>query len=154
MDEAIIERWNAKVKPQDQIWHLGDFAFHSAGRIHGILKRLNGHKHFIWGNHDQAFEEDKTLLNYFESVNDYKEVKWNKQKIVLIHYPLLTWNKGHRGAWHLHGHCHGSINHMNTVTTRIDVGVDNFDYAPVSFDEIAEIMKTRVYEAVDHHEAR
>jgi|SRR6476620_5889714 len=154
MDEAIIRNWNGVVKPNDEIWHLGDFAFATGNRIESILKRLNGRKHFIWGNHDQTFKKEKNLLSYFESVRDYKEINYNNQKIVLIHYPLLTWNKGHRGAWHLHGHCHGSVNYLNEKTTRIDVGVDNFNYTPVSFEEVKAIMDKRTYDAVDHHTER
>lgn len=151
MDEAMIENWNNTVTDKDIIYHLGDFSFANYDTTKSILKRLRGHKHFLWGNHDQIFVKNKDLLGYFETVQDYKELRWNKQKIVLMHYPLLTWNKGHYGAWHLHGHCHSSINHLNEGTTRVDVGVDNFGYTPISFDEIEKIMDNRTYIAVDHH---
>ena len=26
MNEALVERWNAKVRPTDVVYHLGDFA--------------------------------------------------------------------------------------------------------------------------------
>jgi calcineurin-like phosphoesterase family protein len=148
MDESMMARWNKKVAPEDEVWHLGDFAFHKEAKVESILRRLNGHKHFIRGNHDEIMPN---LYKYFESVQDYKELRIEGQKIVLMHFPLLTWNKGHRGAWHLHGHCHGSINHLNEGITRIDVGVDNFDYAPVSYEELHRMLKGRKYLPVDHH---
>lgn len=154
MDEAIIENWNKVVSDKDVIYHLGDFSFDNYEYTRNILKRLKGHKHFIWGNHDRLFQKNKELLGYFESVQDYKEIKWNDKKLVLIHYPLLTWNKGHHGSFHLHGHCHGTLNHLNKNTTRLDVGVDNFNYAPVSFEEITEILEKRTYMEVDHHVKR
>lgn len=151
MDEAIIENWNNAVSDKDIIYHLGDFSFRDYNQTKNILRRLKGHKHFLFGNHDQVFKKNKDLFGFFESVSDYKEIKWNDRKIVLIHYPLLTWNKGHHGAFHLHGHCHGSVNHLNRGTTRVDVGVDNFNYTPVSVDTIEDLFKNVEYKPVDHH---
>jgi calcineurin-like phosphoesterase family protein len=153
MDEAMIKNWNDRVRPNDEIYHLGDFAFHRAEQIKNILGRLNGKIFFIRGNHDEAFDKERNLQGRFASVQDYKEIKIDGQKIVLCHFPLLTWNKAHRGAWHLHGHCHGSLNHLNVGTTRIDIGVDNFNYTPVSFDEIKSKLKDVQYTPVDHHDS-
>lgn len=148
MNETLIKNWNERVSPKDQIWHLGDFAFLRKEATDQILKRLNGHKHFIRGNHDEIMPE---LEHHFESVQDYKELRIDGQKIMLFHFPIYSWNKAHRGSWHLHGHCHGNINYANEGNTRIDVGVDCFNYAPVSFEEVREIMKTREFTVVDHH---
>ena len=148
MDEAMVKNWNAKVGANDEVWHLGDLAFHKAGAIRGILSRLNGKIHFVRGNHDEVLPE---IADRFTTVQDYKELKIDGQKIILCHFPLLTWNKAHRGAWHFHGHCHGSVNHLNVGSTRIDVGVDNFNYTPVSFDELRTLLKDKVYTPVDHH---
>src|SRR3990167_8050022 len=52
MNEALIERWNDKVKKDDHIYHLGDFAFAGTGKCKDIFDRLNGRKYLIRGNHD------------------------------------------------------------------------------------------------------
>lgn len=148
MDEALIKNWNSKVKPNDEVWHLGDFSFHKEGMTEGIIKRLNGRINFVRGNHDEIMPN---LYKYFKSVQDYKEIRVDGQKIVLCHFPMLTWNKAHRGAWMLHGHSHGSVNYLNVGTTRLDVGVDNFKYTPVSYEEVRDLLKDIEYTPVDHH---
>ena len=49
MNEAIIENWNAKVKPGDEVYILGDFCFDTTGaRANYFLKRLQwGRSHYI-----------------------------------------------------------------------------------------------------------
>src|SRR5207248_7960489 len=51
MDAAMIERWNAVVGAEDEVWHVGDFA-RTAALASEILPRLNGRKHLILGNND------------------------------------------------------------------------------------------------------
>ena len=53
MDEGLIGLWNARVRPDDDVWHLGDFAFGAKGaRLRAIFERLNGNKRLVRGNHD------------------------------------------------------------------------------------------------------
>jgi calcineurin-like phosphoesterase family protein len=53
MNEALVEGWNATVGPDDDIWHLGDFAIKQpAAAVAEWLGRLNGQKHLVAGNND------------------------------------------------------------------------------------------------------
>src|SRR4051794_25786193 len=53
MDEAMVAAWNGVVGGDDEVWHLGDFAYRAVGeRVSSLLKRLNGRKHLITGNND------------------------------------------------------------------------------------------------------
>ena len=53
MDSTIIERFNARVCPEDTVYHLGDFVWHEPHE--GMqLKRLNGHHKLVPGNHDRC----------------------------------------------------------------------------------------------------
>lgn len=155
MDEALIESWNSRVKPDDTIFHLGDFAFATIERVEEILSRLNGRKQFIHGNHDKTLLGNKRVLHeYFEWNGPYKEIKVSsggsgEQFIVLCHYPILTWNKGHHGAWMLHGHCHGTTLHPWGGKIQ-DVGTDPMGYKPVSFEELCVLMAPR--EKSKHHD--
>lgn len=155
MDEGLIERWNAVVKPNDDVYNLGD-VFMSGGETWAgqILDRLNGRHHLIYGNHDQLIKKSSHLQSRFHSIKDYAEVKINKRKIVMFHFPLVTWNKGHHGAWHLHGHCHNSL---PPTSTRVDVGIDTTaitgqaEHRPYSYEELVEYFKDKVYVPIDHH---
>jgi calcineurin-like phosphoesterase family protein len=60
-DATLIERWNNKVAPNDQIVMLGDFIL-GAGRdstvaCESLLKTLNGNKLIIWGNHNSGLKQ-------------------------------------------------------------------------------------------------
>lgn len=141
MNEEMIKRWNGTVKPNDEVWHLGDFCMGKRTYPKIWLPRLNGKINFIRGNHDPYVHDQG-----FASVQDYKELNWNNQKIVLFHYPMRSWNGMHKGSWHLFGHVHGNLTTNKGRKTledclAVDVGSDCFDWKPVSIEEIAKIMK-------------
>ena len=155
MNEDLIDRWNRRVKPEDEIYHLGDVAMGSnADLVNNILSRLNGTKYLIRGNHDRKLVD--RISKSFEWVKDYYELKVQdddmdlKQFIVLFHYPMETWNHSHHGSWHLHGHCHGTLP-SGDHQARLDVGVDVHDMAPISYEEVKTIMTRKVFKPVDHH---
>lgn len=136
MDEALIERWNARVKPNDTVWHLGDFAFYkSYEETNAVFSRLNGNKYLIVGNHDYG----NTKRLFWESVSPMEELMFGKLPIVLFHYPMVAWNRSWYGSVHLHGHTHGVLEGNNQ---RLDVGVDCWGYQPANFEEIEFRLRT------------
>lgn len=143
-DRWIVNQWNSVVSPRDTIWLLGDFSFARKEENPTLFNALNGRKHLIRGNHDPAHVANLG----WESVSDLKRISVNGQKIVLCHYPMLTWQNAHHGTWHLHGHSHGNL--RAAESTRLDVGVDSFRH-PISFEQVAEIMAEREYDYIDHH---
>jgi len=137
MNEELIKRHNDRVKPSDSVYFLGDFALWQQERI---TRRLNGNKSLIRGNHDLRFK-DKFLDWGFGWVKDVFELKVDsKLTIWLAHYAHRTWPKRHFGAWHLFGHSHGKLPGEGLST---DVGVDCWNYAPVSLDELRTFFKDR-----------
>ena len=157
MDEQLIRNWNDVIQPTDDVYHLGDFSLTDSKRTLEILNRLNGQKFLIKGNHEKSVMNDNQCKGRFAWIKDYYELviedqdaNRGRQVICLFHYPIASWDKGHHGSWNLHGHCHGSFPESEDFK-RIDVGVDCFRYAPVSYDELKKIMSTRKFVAVDHH---
>ena len=146
-DEILIRNWNSIVKNGDIVHHAGDFAWHSADLY---LKRLNGQVHLTNGNHDRLTSEQRSL---FASVNDISKVKVGEQLIYLCHYAMRVWNRSHYGSWMLYGHSHGSLPDDPSALS-IDVGVDCHNYRPISYEEIVEIMRKKVYVPKDHHSPR
>jgi calcineurin-like phosphoesterase family protein len=131
MNETLIARWNARVGIDDTVWHLGDFALGNQDRVPNIVARLNGTIHLCWGNHDKQ----KTIIRAgcFASTQDVAEIRIDGETIFLSHYGHRVWNKAHHGAYHLYGHSHGGLPAMGRS---LDVGVDCWDYQPVTFAEI------------------
>ena len=57
-DERLVQLWNETVAPEDEVLHLGDFAFKSHGWE--MAKRLNGNITLLKGNHD--FKKGRNAL--------------------------------------------------------------------------------------------
>lgn len=132
MDATLIANWNARVFPSDDIWCLGDFCW---GNPEKYGSRLNGRKHLIIGNHDgEAIQSWKG----WSSVQQYAEIKVDDHRLVLFHYPIREWNGFYKGAIHLYGHVHGN---MEPTSQSCDVGVDLWDFSPVSLAEIRNFIE-------------
>lgn len=151
-DEWLINEWNKRIRKQDSIYILGDVCLANKERTQYILSRLKGKKYLILGNHDKSC---KGLENYFEWVGDIKEAKFTNNQFKFIdpqetfcvemcHYPMVTWNRRPHGTVMVHGHCHGSLNELNTISKelRVDVGYDS-DFAQRwdGFVELEDLYK-------------
>lgn len=135
MDETLIQRWNERVKPNDLIWHLGDFAFHkSPTHLERLFNRLNGTKCLIIGNHDH---NDTKRLSW-ANIKALTTIVLDKVPVILCHYGLRVWDRSHHGSLHLYGHSHNTLPGNNQS---LDVGVDCWDFRPVNIDEIRARMK-------------
>jgi calcineurin-like phosphoesterase family protein len=131
MDAAMIARWNEVVGPEDEVWHLGDFALRtSAEAAAGLLRRLNGRKHLVTGNNDPP---GITALPCWSSIQAYAEVIVEGRRLVLCHYAFRTWNGMAKGVLNLHGHSHGRLKPLPRQT---DVGVDAWDFRPVAVSRV------------------
>ncbi len=131
MDAAMIERWNEIVGPEDEVWHLGDFAIkQTTARVADLLARLNGRKHLVTGNNDPP--ETRELAGW-ASVRAYAEPVLNGTRLVLCHYAFRTWRDMGKGAINLHGHSHGRL---KPQPRQLDVGVDAWDFRPVPLGDI------------------
>jgi calcineurin-like phosphoesterase family protein len=167
MDNTLIHNWNAVVRPEDTVYHLGDFAV-GGGPAAPYLRRLNGTIYFCLGNHDKRLRFIKAYLDIELELQDHlagsylnddkvkfgipylREVTVEKQEIVLCHYAMKVWNGSHKGSWQLYGHSHGTLPDDPTVLS-CDVGVDCWNYFPVSMEQLRAKMKTKTYNPVDHH---
>lgn len=126
-DRMQVEKLQALVKPEDDLFFLGDVFFSSLPRAMDIMDKIPGHKHLIYGNHDQLIARNKQLANKFENIYDYKELNLHGTKVVLFHFPMIEWNKMHHGSYALFGHVHGSLDNDPMVLNgrTMDVGVDS-----------------------------
>lgn len=149
MNEVLIQAWNDKVPKNGVVFHCGDLSFGRPEDTVKIMNRLNGTKYLIKGNHDKNF--NNKLKKCFGWIKEKYVLKLDDgNRIVLSHCPFLTWDGSHRGTYHVHGHCHGTL--KLEKTTRMDVGVDTReDFAPYSYQEVIDILSQREYKVVDHH---
>ena len=146
MNETIISNWNNTVGLDDTVFHLGDFCLGGSAEWTKILDRLNGKIYLILGNHDLKNLRQGILIG----VTMQMHIEVDKQKIYLNHYPFLCFDGGYKDVWQLFGHVHtrpsntgidaGRLQYL--FPTQLDVGVDNNNFTPLSFDEVrAKIQK-------------
>lgn len=162
-DEEIIKRWNEKVPKDGLVFHLGDVFFQSYTYAIDILQRLNGNKILIIGNHDwknlinkiDKVYHNKTLNDCFINITQQLFIEIEGQKIYLNHFPFLCMNGVYGNdnlIWQLYGHVHTSP-YSDTgldmprlkmcFPQQYDVGVDNNNFTPVSFNELKTIINNR-----------
>ncbi len=131
MDRELVDRWNAVVAPDDDVWHLGDFAVRQPPeRVASLLAALRGRKHLVTGNNDDAAV---TACDGWASVQPYAELRVDERDVVLCHYPFRTWRNMGKGWLNLHGHSHGRL---KPLPRQFDVGVDARDFRPVTLAEL------------------
>jgi calcineurin-like phosphoesterase family protein len=122
------------VKADDDLWIIGDFAYGPASKAPGyaekIFKALPGRKHLVVGNHD----DERTKKLPWASVQDMAVFDDEGRRVVLCHYPMITWDGARRGALHLFGHVH---NNWEGAYHSVNVGVDLWGFAPNRLEAIA-----------------
>lgn len=144
MREKMIAEWNKDVKPEDEVFILGDFAFLPAKDAVEILRRLNGTKILIEGNHDRKLLNDPSFRREFKEVHQYLRYNHDGQIICMFHYPIAEFDQMHRGAIHFHGHLHGNPSGLEEYRVR-DMGFDATGKVVTSLeDAIADAMKGKI----------
>jgi calcineurin-like phosphoesterase family protein len=160
MNDRIVNGINSAVGQDDILFHLGDWSFNGFERIEEFRNRINCRNiHIILGNHDHHIERDREgIRRLFTSVNQYLELEvkgkdW-EQNYVLMHYPIISWNKMNDGVIHLHGHVHLSADRRIGKGKTMDVGVDGNGLAPLHTSDIKRLMKDQPIKSgfeFDHH---
>ena len=148
MNEAMVQEWNAKVKPEDTVYILGDVAFMPASKASQYMNRCNGTKILIEGNHDRKALNDPVFRSCFAEVHKYHHITYNGQMIVMFHYPIAEWDQMHRGSLHFFGHLHGGISGLEKYRA-FDVGMDSTGEICVSIDYAIGRIKNN--EIKGHH---
>ena len=150
MDDALIANWNRVVGKDDIIFHLGDFAMGGSAEWSRLLQKLNGKIYLILGNHDL-----KTIgagFSRLEGVAMQMLINVKGQIIYLNHYPFLCYGGAYRNTWQLYGHVHTCHANRGLDVPRLkmlmpmqyDVGVDNNNYSPVSFEQVKKIIRIQI----------
>jgi calcineurin-like phosphoesterase family protein len=141
MEDKLVEYWNALVEKEDHVYHLGDVAFANYDKTVEFLGKLNGNKFLIRGNHDKQIPNS---CNLFGWVKDYYELEIDKIPVILFHYPMIDWNKKFHGSIALSGHTHSPNKLVKSGERGIHVGVDAWDYKPVSWAQIKELAEVQI----------
>jgi len=136
MDEAMVKAWNERVKPTDKVYHLGDVVINR--KALGIMRRLNGDKVLIRGNHD--IFRDSEYREHFRELRAYHVMNG----MILSHIPIHLESLGRFGV-NIHGHLHANRVMLpgfnGKITDIVDVRyhcvcVEQTDFAPILFEDV------------------
>lgn len=149
MTERLRELHNERVKPEDKWYHLGDLTMlRNKNTFQGIIdemKKWNGHKRTILGNHDHLPLEVYTQI--FEKIVGtgrwFDNYWWS-------HFPIHPSGMGNADAC-IHGHIHDSPSPDPVITKDentgrviykpyINLSVEATNYRPVHLDEVRQMV--------------
>lgn len=162
MNEALIKNWNEKVPEDGLVFILGDFCFGGFSAWESIVYRLNGKKYLIKGNHDmrQNLQNEARLNQMFDWVGSQMLIEVGNRKVYLNHYPFLcyagTYTNPKIATIQLFGHVHSGPSSAGKDCDRLnnlfpyqyDVGVDNNNYTPISWEQVQEKIAYQVEHGV------
>lgn len=109
MEEGMCMLWNSAVQKSDTVYILGDFISGNTDERLRIVRKLNGTKVLIKGNHDPTYYPNE-LKKHFLEITRYKEIVDKNRKVILSHFPLLFHaQSGNPQCYMLCGHVHNSV---------------------------------------------
>ena len=138
MDVFMVKAWNERVGPNDKVYHLGDVVINR--KALGIMRRLNGDKVLIRGNHD--IFRDTDYREHFRELRAYHVMNG----MILSHIPIHSESLGRFGT-NIHGHLHANRVMLpgfnGKVTDIVDVRyhcvcVEQTDFAPILFEDVVK----------------
>ena len=137
MDEEMVKRWNETVRSNDKVYHLGDVVINR--KALGIMRRLNGDKVLIRGNHD--IFRDEEYREHFRELRAYHVMNG----MILSHIPIHSESLGRFGT-NIHGHLHANRVMTGIKNSKIDVRyhcvcVEQTDFAPILFEDVIKRIK-------------
>lgn len=139
MNDYLVEMWNSVVKPVDKVYHLGDVYMgpgFSREETVLTLRKLNGHKRLILGNHDNG--KDQILQGVFEKIDVWR--MFPEFGLLMTHVPVhesslfrgSTGNeKEPKKLLNIHGHIH---NLESPSEDHRCVCVEHIDYKPINIE--------------------
>lgn len=164
MNAYMIQKWNARVRKNDEVVILGDLSWGKAEETNELLKKLNGRLYLIEGNHDRFLANTAFDSSRFVWIKPYAELHDSRRKVILSHYPIMCYNgqyrlddRGNPKVYMLYGHVHDTYDqrlleqfqdmtrksarkHMDGTMRSIPCNMINCfcmysDYTPLTLDE-------------------
>jgi calcineurin-like phosphoesterase family protein len=137
MNRVLIERWNEVVKPEDIVYHCGDFAFGPVSACREFLDALNGTVFLVLGNHDRSARrmEEVGFAGAFDSLI----VEEDGMLIGMNHRPKFDIG-GKSCDIYLYGHVHNIVCE-NAPPNSVNICVEHTDYRPVDLEWIRSRVK-------------
>lgn len=121
----IVDRWNSIVKPEDEVFVVGDVFLGRPSEAESWIRSLCGRKVLIVGNHDRSPTTMKSLG--FDEAHRSLTIQVGERRVLLRHKPMPdSVIDPHDLQVHGHHHTGEKVNGR-----RINVAADIWDFYPV-----------------------
>jgi calcineurin-like phosphoesterase family protein len=162
MNDTIVNNWNLVVNDDDTVFVLGDVALGKIDESLQLINKLRGHKLLVPGNHDRCWSGHKKVRPI--DIVRYRNVGFTildnvsyYQRWKLCHFPTAGDSytedrypefrpKLDSNEWLIHGHVHTMWQILNN---QINVGVDVWNFFPVSEAQIRQIITNQDNKVLD-----
>lgn len=124
MNKVMLKNWNNTVSQQDLVIHLGDLYLGKKAEAREFLKKLNGRKILIMGNHDNWSESFYRECG-FETVSRFP-ILYNGF-FLMSHAPLQLSET--TPYFNCYGHVHNDEKYQDTPTSKC-FSVERINYTP------------------------
>jgi calcineurin-like phosphoesterase family protein len=145
MNRVLTRNWNERISDADTVYILGDIFPCDGYNVKDILdlvKKLNGEKILVAGNHDDDYRQPLNDSGLFKDIKHMAFVRDLNKEVVLCHYPLMTWRNDEKGSVHLYGHIHNKnlpeIRRYYKGKSAYNVGLDVRNFVPLTLYDILE----------------
>jgi calcineurin-like phosphoesterase family protein len=143
MNTVLINNWNSKVGPRDDVWVVGDFICGNPMTIPTILGQLNGRIHLVRGNHDtdeympyyKRFLGQK-LFHIYGLGGTHIVTAATGNQVLLKHQPPADHVIARNPICIIHGHVHSKELFTYGRPNLYNVCTDAHSFMPVSIEEI------------------
>lgn len=140
MNEYMVMQHNRRVSPNDKVYFLGDVTMSRNAKGLGILRRMNGEKILIKGNHDLA--SSNMYLEHFKDIRACHQL----DGFILSHIPVHP-NSLSRWKANIHGHLHANVVTIGDTLVPdpryINVSMERLiSYTPISLEQLKAGQKS------------
>lgn len=145
MHNRLFSEFNAMVLPDDETYHIGDFTMVGAShkeRFKDTVRKINGVQHLILGNHDEMKPFHYIDIGFTSIHTSFPLTYTFEDRVfnfVLNHDPSV-YCMLKEDQYLLHGHIHNLYQHLLPARRIVNVGVDVWDFKPVSIEDICRLI--------------
>lgn len=166
MNEDLIDIWNSKVAPGDMVYYVGDFSL--SMKALALVPRLNGEIILIAGNHEECWTGHRDAGKAARALARYEasglaevhpsgrlQMSLGDMDVLVSHLPYygdsrhderyVDLRPKDEGLPIICGHVHGAWRayggNGRSHRGQVNVGVDVWDFAPVSEEAVIEEIR-------------
>lgn len=133
MNEHMVNCHNSVVRPHDKVYFLGDVCMATTIEALEILRRMNGEKVLIKGNHDLA--KPGRYMEHFKDIRGSHQF----DGMILTHIPIHSGSLARWGV-NVHGHLHHRVVCMPLTQIPdpryFNVSMERINYTPISLEQV------------------